>query len=68
VPWGFIVGYGKRDEVGATIFASFVDTEHFNPGQTGASLCTGIDLNLGLRRTTKLASEGVYKIKPLAYA
>ena len=38
VPWALIGGYGTRDEIGATGFATYVDTGHFDLLTAGATI------------------------------
>lgn len=38
VPWALIGGYGTKDEIGGTGFASYVDSGHFNLITTGATV------------------------------
>lgn len=38
VPWALIAGYGTRDEIGATGFATYIDTGDFSLRSSGAAI------------------------------
>jgi len=56
VPWALIAGYGTRDEIGGTAFATYIDTGNFRLRTFGAAV--GFYDRVGCRLPSSISTWG----------